>query len=363
MTNIILLALVGILTALTSCNGQNQKLSGGTSKPIVAINMVAVNINIGDTVSHIGKNIDWIFQDKNDIYWLASNGEGVYRCDGKTIIHITDKDGLCSNFVWKILEDMNGNLWFETRDGVCRFDGKAFTNYTDTITNAPYIYGRPTFTKSGLFFNHLNGICYYDGTSFTNFTIHPATYRPETSTNYRPYGIYCTFVDNSGKVWFGTQEKGVCVYDGITFSFIDGKDLGGPAVRSIFQDKNGVVWFGNNGGGFYRYDGKTLRNITKEKNLGNDEFLKGRKSVDKEGSLARVFAINQDQEGNIWIGTVDAGVWKYDGTNLTNYTSKDGLSGNAVYVISKDKKGKLWFVSNGEAIFHFDGQKFSKATF
>lgn len=207
----------------------------------------------------------------------------------------------------------------------------------------------------------LHGICYYDGKSFANFTIHPSSYTPPANTNYRSYGVYCTLVDKSGKVWFGTQEKGVCVYNGINFSFIDNKDLAGPAVRSIFQDKSGILWFGNNGGGLFRYDGKTLRNITEENNLINYEFLREKKLIDKQGSLARVFAINEDDEGNLWVGTVDAGVWKYDGRNLTNYSSKDGIPGNSVYVIFKDKKGKLWFVSNGETLLHFDGQKFYKA--
>ncbi|MBK8848522.1 MAG: hypothetical protein IPO27_19070 [Bacteroidetes bacterium] len=175
--------------------------------------------------------------------------------------------------------------------------------------------------------------------------------------------MYCTAVDKSGRVWFGTQEKGVCVYDGSTFSFIDDKDLAGLAVRCIFQDKNDLLWFGINGSGLYCYDGKALRNITEEKNLTNYEFLKQKKLVDNLGSIAGVFAINQDEEGYFWIETVDAGVWKYDGTNLTNYTTKHGLTGNSVYVIYKDKKGKLWFVCNGEAILQFDGQKFSKVTF
>ena len=120
---------------------------------------------------------------------------------------------------------------------------------------------------------HLDGICFYDGKSFTNFVIHPLFYKPETSSLYRSYSAYCTLVDKSSNVWFGTQEKGVCVYDGKRFSFLNDKDLAGPAVRSIYQDKAGILWFGNNGGGFYRYDGKTLRNITEENTLGKYKFL------------------------------------------------------------------------------------------
>ena len=346
--------ILSILIGFVSCKAQNQKPKEN--------NLVkSSSTNIGVKVPELGKNIDFIFQDLKNNYWFASNGEGVFRYDGKNFLQLTEKDGLCSNFVFEIQEDINGKLWFSTRDGICNFDGKKFTDFTDSIKNAAY--GNLKYKKRGLFFNHLNGICFYDGKSFTNFVIHPIFYKPEASNMYRPYGVYCSLVDRSGKVWFGTQEKGVCVYDGKQFSFLNGKNLGGPAVRSIFQDTKGTMWFGNNGGGLFCYDGKNLRNITEEKNLGNSEFLKGKKLVDKPGSLAKVFAINEDKSGNIWIGTADAGVWKYDGSNLTNYTSNDGLSGNSVTVIYKDKNGELLFVSNGDAVLRFDGKKFKQAKF
>lgn len=345
--------LFSILTVFTSCNGQNQKIAKNKTDQ-------TVSINIGDTVSDLGKNIDCVFQDKNDNYWFASNGDGVYKYNGKTLIHITEKDGLLSNYVLTIQQDINGNLWFTTRDGICQFDGTKFTVYTDIIKNSPF--GKLKYSKGGLFFGHLNGVCFYDGTSFTNFTIHPDNYKPSPSDMNRPYSIYSTLVDKDGNVWFGTQSQGVCRYDGKTFTYLTEKNLAGPAVRTMFQDKWGNLWFGNNGGGLYRYDGKTLTNITEEKKLGNPEFLKGNFN-DKLGSLARVWTINEDNEGKLLIGTIDAGVWKFDGTNLTNYTTKEGLTGNAIWTIYKDKKNELWFVVNGEAICKFNGQTFAKYEF
>lgn len=339
---------------LTNCKAQNQSYDGKT-------NSFAAAFNIGDNVSKLGKNIDCIFQDKNDIYWFGSNGDGVYRYDGKSLKQITEKNGLCSNFVWAIQEDINGNLWFTTRDGVCCFNGISFTNYTDTIKNA--ITGKPLFQKGGLFFGALDGVSYFDGKSFKNFTIHPITYKPESNSMYRPYSIYCTLVDRSGNIWFGTQEKGVCRYDGKSFSWLADKNLAGPAVRSIFQDNAGTLWFGNNGGGLFRYDGNVLKNITEERGLGNADFLKGKKLPDKPGTLARVWSINEDNNNKLWIGTIDAGVWKLDGDTLTNYTTKDGLTGNSILTIYKDKKGELWFVTNGESICKFNGQSFTKFEF
>jgi ligand-binding sensor domain-containing protein len=38
----------------------------------------------------------------------------------------------------------------------------------------------------------------------------------------------------------------------------------------------------------------------------------------------------------------DGGVNKFDGTRITHFTEKEGLSSNQVGSILKDKKGSLW---------------------
>jgi ligand-binding sensor domain-containing protein len=347
--NILLIPLIAFLITFLSCNGQSFKVPGAQPSETQIK-------QFGDTASALGKKIDCMLEDSKGNLWFASNGEGVYRYDGSTLFHLTSKHGLCSDFVWNIKEDMNGHIWFTTRDCFCRYDGKSLKNFTETINNAPK--GTLHVAKNALFFGHSEGVCSYDGHSFIGFTIHPDEYTPPIHSQNRPYEIYCSLTSANGNVYFGTQEKGVCVYDGSAFSYIDGQYLDGRAVRAIYQDSKGILWFGNNGGGLYRYDGISLRNITEENKLGNAEFLFNKKPVDKPGSLARVFAINEDSEGYLWIGTVDAGLWKYDGTTLTNYTTSNGLSSNNVYGIFKDRAGKLFYVCNGEAIFQFDGQRF-----
>jgi ligand-binding sensor domain-containing protein len=172
------------------------------------------------------------------------------------------------------------------------------------------------------------------------------------------YAVYCILKDTKGNVWFGTQAHGVCRFDGKSFTWFKEKGLAGPAVLALYEDSKGNLWFGNNGAGLFRYDGKTLTNFTHEKGLDNADFrLLGKSGI---GTVARVYAIQEDNSGNLWVGTVDAGVWKYDGTKLTNYTTADGLTSNAVNTIYKDKNGELWFGTDSDGICKFDGKRFVK---
>ncbi len=335
-----------------SCYGQSQKA-------IERLLKNPLSLNFGTIVSGLGKNIGCIYQDKNNHFWFASNGDGVYRYDGKNLVNYSEKDGLCSNFVLKIEEDINGKLWFSTWDGICTYNGTTFTDYTSQMNAAPT--GRLSYRKGGLFFGLLKGMCFYDGSNFTAFSIHPDTYKPATNNMNRPYSVYSSLIDKKGNVWFGTQEKGVCRYDGNSFTFFTGQGLDKAAVRTLFQDKTGTIWAGNNGAGLFRFNGHDFINITEQRGLGNPDFLKKLKG--KEGTLARPWTINEDDKGNLWIGTIDAGVWKFDGKNLRNYSTRDGLAGNAIWTIFKDKKGELWFVTDGNAICKFNGKKFIRHEF
>ncbi len=362
-----------LVVSVTSCNPQNKPENSDSSlTKETALSAMPTGTVFGANPSiEIDDNIRSIFQDKTGTYWFGTNASGVVRYDpkqavGKSLTQFTEKDGLANDQIQSIQEDKAGNLWFGTgRFGVSRFDpggadGKTFTTFT---------------TKESLELNNdwkkePDDLWFYAGGGVYRYNGHSLTYlpfpKPDFDAKYSPkppellsrYAVYCTLKDSKGNLWFGTQANGVCRYDGKTFTWFTEKDLAGPAVLGLFEDKNGNIWFGNNGSGLFRYDGKSLTNFTEEIGLSNKEF----RASNKPGpdTLARIYSINEDNTGNLWIGTVDAGVWRYDGNHLTNYTTKDGLTSNAVNTIYKDKKGELWFGTDRNGVCKFNGLSFTK---
>jgi streptogramin lyase len=67
-------------------------------------------------------------------------------------------------------------------------------------------------------------------------------------------------------------------------------------------------------------------------------------------------------EGNIWIGTCDAGVSEFDGANWTTYTTSDGLANNRINIIAIDAEGNKWFGSEGGGVSRFDGTNWTTYT-
>lgn len=50
----------------------------------------------------------------------------------------------------------------------------------------------------------------------------------------------------------------------------------------------------------------------------------------------------QDKAGNLWFGTTDSGLYKYDGKSFIPYVTADGLISNNITTILEDDNGKIW---------------------
>ncbi len=167
-------------------------------------------------------------------------------------------DGLSGNQVLSIHHDPDGTMWFATRGGVSRFDGKGFLSLTteDGLTDnrVTAIHCDPDGT---LWFGTGGGVSRYDGKEFANFTTEDGLAHNE---------VYAVYGDSDGVMWFGTGG-GVSRYDGKEFvSFTTEDGLAHNRVSAIHCDLDGVMWFGTGAGGteagVSRYDGNTFINFT-----------------------------------------------------------------------------------------------------
>jgi ligand-binding sensor domain-containing protein len=69
-----------------------------------------------------------------------------------------------------------------------------------------------------------------------------------------------------------------------------------------------------------------------------------------------------DKNGNLWFGTYGGGVSRYDGKSFTNYTNVQGLASNYIWSICEDKAGNLWFGTWDHGVSRYDGRSFTNYT-
>ena len=142
-------------------------------------------------------------------------------------------------------------------------------------------------------------------------------------------------------VWAATDSS-VARCDGSywhTFTTSGGSPYTSLGKAAIQQD--GTFWIlTGDGKGVYRYNRSVWTHFTTNEGLASDI----------------VYTIAIDTEGVIWVGT-DKGVSAYDGTTWKTYTTSDGLQDNVVNRILVDNNNVKWFGIGGEVggVARFDG--------
>ena len=201
--------------------------------------------------------------------------------------------------------------------------------------------------------------------------------------------VWQVFQDKKGNYWFGTNGDGVIFYDGKTLKRLTYKDgLVDNTIRGFQGDSMGNVfietpmgvskyngksfqtlekvisetnewklepndlWFNCNGNpnDIYRYDGTALYELKlprKDLDKAFDTKVQGLGFSGMNSSPYSVFGIDKDKNGNLWIGTVVAGAFRYDGESFLWFPEKelttlpDGRV-PGVRSILEDKNGYFW---------------------
>ncbi len=321
-----------------------------------------------DTVPQTHDSILCVFQDSKNNYWFGSNGHGVYRYDGgKTFLHYTTRQILPGTQIWKIQEDNKGNIFFTTTKGICKYDGKQFSTLplakNDAANNGWKL------QQDDLWFQGAqdSGVVYrYDGKFLYRLEFpktkvaedfikeHPRPQFPDMRFN--PYDVYSIFKDSRGNVWFGTGMLGVCRYDGKTFTWIPndkiGMDENAFCVRSVIEDKDGKFWFSNTKHCYAIYNNDT-ESITEEKGI--DQLIEY-----QEADYAYFMSGFKDDNGDLWLATFGAGVWRYSKGALFHYPTKKGARTITLYSIYKDRQGTIWLGTHTDGVYKFNGKLFER---
>lgn len=61
----------------------------------------------------------------------------------------------------------------------------------------------------------------------------------------------------------------------------------------------------------------------------------------------------QDKAGNLWFGTTENGLYKYDGQSFARYLKADGLNSNDIASLLEDREGKIW-IGTGAGLCLYD---------
>ncbi len=168
----------------------------------------------------------------------------------------------------------------------------------------------------------------------------------ETKSFGRNY-IYTLFIDSQKRVWLGTDDKGIVLFDkgkSVTYTTADG--LKSNVIYSITEDLSGHIWFSTLKAGIYKYDGKSFQNYSTAEGL----------------SDPNVYSLAADKNNNIVIVNKHGIDVLNQATGLfTYYDRETGINeiNSDLNTIAKDKSGNIW-IGTETGIINYHSHKKKK---
>ena len=350
------------------------------------------NFTIADGL--VRDSVNRIVADSRGFLWFCTP-DGLSRFDGYGFVSYATEQGLPDRHVNDLLETRSGVYWVATGAGVCRFDptgsppsrGSAaakplFVPYYPAEDGAAryvnvLVEGRDGAiwcgTSRGVYrLQELNGSVVFEAVDIGlpaepgDATMVAAMledrnggwwigtfkglYRRLPDGQVQRYttaqGLPDDFAqalleDREGRLWVGTRFGGLCQIvsppgaGSAAFVRVCARKDGLPSnwVATLFESSDGQLWAGTNVGlselTITRTGAWHLKNYSAAEGLGDGE----------------IWALGEDREGGLWIGTANSGAMRLARDGFTTYGTADGLDSAYVAAILEDADGGLCVIS------------------
>jgi len=320
-------------------------------------------------------------EDQFGYLWVGTNGGGLCRFNGKDFEVFTKKDGLLDNLVLGLIHDKNYNLWIASNKGVQRYNG---INYQPVIKSDTTIFSdnvdfcETSDGKIWCLAKLISGeqnIYQFSDDDWVNIT--------DQYEELRMAGrIFRIMPESDNSLLIACRKQLFSLKDGVLSEYEIDKQGDKIARLPLMRDRNKNLWYTSFSAKedpklIIQLRDKKLKEIKLPDRLqgkvifggmqdregvywfliergGVAQFSKknGWEVFDKQNGLPinSVYNILQDAEGNIWMGTLGAGMVRYSGNLFLSINRSNGLTDDIIRTIYADSKGNFYF-ADGEGGF------------
>jgi signal transduction histidine kinase/ligand-binding sensor domain-containing protein/DNA-binding response OmpR family regulator len=178
---------------------------------------------------------------------------------------------------------------------------------------------------------------------------------PQNPNSLSQNSAISLFYDNTGVMWVGTYKNGVSYYQPDMFKFnksplffYHNPDLENKDCNVLQEDRNGNLWIGTNGSGVLKLN----------KTTGIFQLYRNQKNNPSSISSDIIISALEDKRGAMWFGTYLGGLNQMQGEQFVRYfpdiKNPNSLSNKSVYGLVEDRKQNIWIATLGGGLNKLD---------
>lgn len=300
---------------------------------------------------------------------------------------ISIDDGLSIAYVTDIAQDNYGYLWFATIDGLNRYDGYSFFVYrkggeygiADNSVNTIEV-----SSENVLWIGTKNGLTRFDINNYTFKNFFVSSQSGVQNAN----NIIGIIIPREGaeSIIVATNNQVYRLNVGTGESAVIDKDAISGSINRLFQDEEGNIWIAATDG-LHRLNGTTIESVSVDFSTSNTNVIGLQEDItgdlwvvtsdeiviynsqknesynrQNRAGFFRPFpsnlsgAIYSDAQNNIWVGTVNQGLYRYSyaRNSFEQYQNSkwnsNSLSSDYVTDIFEDNAGLYWVGTIGGGV-------------
>jgi ligand-binding sensor domain-containing protein/serine phosphatase RsbU (regulator of sigma subunit) len=312
---------------------------------------------------------------------------------GYNFRNFNSEEGLAQSYVYAILQDKQGYLWVGTGNGLSRYNGFVFENYTTSDSLADNFITGGIRDGECMWFGHMNGrLSYFDGKRFHTIDIPLSNVSQITQFAKSP----------DGQVWVSTYADGLLKLGKetsaikhnsfndqvfiISFDFLDDSELligtntgllycrlkeSGEIeiirpVPEIPESKVTCIQKMRNKSGFYI---ATENDGIFQLIIENKLFKVSKILADPDFDFTGIQDIYEDSQQNLWLGSFGNGLIKINYSasgeliKINHFNKANGFAAENVKTVFEDREGNIWSGNYGEGLTQITPKTFSVSTF
>jgi signal transduction histidine kinase/ligand-binding sensor domain-containing protein len=256
-------------------------------------------------------------RDRDGGLWIGTLDRGLLHVhQGRTDVY-TQANGLSGDFIMRLFEDREGNIWVATKNGLDRFRDLAVRTISANQglpSAAPW--SVLAARDGSMWVGTLDGLSRWNRGQIT-------TYRSDSGLPDDDVGNL--FEDRDGRLWVSTLRGVAYLENG---RFVAVRELPAGRTSSIVADGAGDIWIINDDHGLYRLRGATVM----------EQIPWATLKVEKPATAL----VPDPSRGGFWLGLQGRVAYVKDGAIRASYEAADGLAKGRVNNLRFDGNGALW---------------------
>ncbi|HEA23413.1 MAG TPA: sensor histidine kinase [Pricia antarctica] len=294
-------------------------------------------------------------QDDNDDLWIGTENNGLFISSlaMDTIRHeehsVNRPTSISCNSIWTLLKARNGVMWIAPFKSGLSFYDQEYYKFKHIKTNPikeqslsnDLVNCIIEDDEGNIWIGTEGGLNYWNRTSnlFQQYTSNDETF----GTN----AVLSLLETNSDELWAGSWGNGITIFNTVSKKFeiwnTENSFLLSNNIPGLLKDSKDRIWILNFFGGIQLFDQQT--NIYQ--NIPLTSHFNG-------ADINTMYHVFEDKAGNIWIGTLNSGLFKLtenEGTwksvHYHSNNSRNALSNDFVNTIVQDNNDIIWVGTAG----------------